>query len=629
MRRIRKALIQIGILAVFLLSLGAAASAEVLQEGTDGGISWRIETSPVYDGVMYFTGSGAMEDHRYDCGDAVWAKSPWLYLVKRIEIGNGITHIGNNAFNFLGSASRLAVESVYIPDTVTSIGEGAFSNCLSLREVNIPGSVRTIGAYAFGWCSRLESLTLNAGLEEIGRDAFAGCMRLPAPALPASVKSIGAEAFYDCYFGRIVIPAGVAAIGERAFGYESADKTLSDFVVQGTVGSLAETYARSNRLLFATSPESIPRPAVSAANAGLNSVSISWTAVSGAASYEVYCKEGSSNSTPWKLLGTAAGCSYAWNEAVAGRTYSFTVKAFDSAGNPASFYGTAASLTTFCVPPTVTVSQTSLGVSISWKEATQSSQYKYRIFFRTGSGDWEKLTDTGGSSYLWTGAMGGTTYSFTVRRLNSDGTYASAADDTGASITVMAEEKETEPEKNEQAEKSLAAPKLSKAVNVKNGVKITWKKVSGAAKYRVFCRKGSGSWKKLKDTASTSYIWKKAKSGVKYSFTVCCISKDGKSTLSSYNKTGKSVTCLSLPKLSSVKKSGSGLKVTWKKTKGAKGYIVFRRTAKGSWKQIGKTASVSYTDKKAAKGVTYYYTVRAYAGSAKSYYNTKGIAGKR
>lgn len=645
MRKLGKSLIRLCVLIGVLLSMSAAVSAagDILAQGVDGNISWRFETSEEYDGVMYFTGSGPMKDYQYGCDDPPWEKCPYLYLTKRIVIGDGITHIGNDAFSFTGSV-RLAAESVYIPDTVTSIGDGAFSSCAYLREVNIPGSVRSIGTAAFLSCSRLEKLTLNTGLQTIGDSAFHSCIRMPAPVIPSSVTSIGREAFCSCSFGRIVIPASVTAIGERAFGYDGASVApLSSFVVQGTAGSQAETYARSSGLLFMTSDASVPKPTVSAESFDLNTVKISWNSVPGAANYGVYRKDG----TKLTEIARTADTSYTWSEAAANTAYTFTVRAFDAVGNPVSKYGDSVSVSTPFPAPAVSVSQTDRGVRISWTEAYLAN--KYRIFYRTASGSWEKLTDTGGSSYTWTGAKGGTTYSFTVRRLNYDGTYGSVMDNTGVTITVMAGSGASggngsdgngtagntsgtsggnSSAGNTSATK-LAVPKLSKVENVKNGVKITWEKVSGAAKYRVFYKKGSGSWKKLKDTTSTSYTWKNAKSGTKYSFTVRCISRDGKSNTSSYDKTGRSITYLSAPKLSSAKKSGSGIKVSWKKVTGAKGYIVYRRTAKSGWKKLGKTTSRSYTDKKAKKGTRYYYTVRAYTGSVNSAYDTKGIAGKR
>jgi len=70
------------------------------------------------------------------------------------------------------------------------------------------------------------------------------------------------------------------------------------------------------------------------------------------------------------------------------------------------------------------------------------------------------------------------------------------------------------------------------------------------------------------------------------------------------------------------KNVGSGIKVSWNRISGAKGYYVYRRT-NGKWKRIGTIKSVKklyYYDKKAKSGTTYRYTVRAYRGTVKSKY---------
>ncbi|MDR0448037.1 MAG: leucine-rich repeat domain-containing protein, partial [Treponema sp.] len=60
---------------------------------------------------------------------------------------------------------------VTIPNTVTSIGEGAFVNCSNLESIAIPDSVTTIGNYAFQQ-SGLKSITIGSGIKSIGGMAF-------------------------------------------------------------------------------------------------------------------------------------------------------------------------------------------------------------------------------------------------------------------------------------------------------------------------------------------------------------------------------------------------------------------------------------------------------------------------
>ncbi|MBR3608624.1 MAG: leucine-rich repeat domain-containing protein, partial [Bacteroidales bacterium] len=117
-----------------------------------------------------------------------------------VTIGNGVTTIGNGAFKdckslkefkgkFAAVGGRcLIVDGVLnafalgcgatqytIPDSVTTIGERAFSFCTSLTSVTIPDSVTTIGEGAFYGCSSLTSVTIGKSVSEIGKEAFKGC----------------------------------------------------------------------------------------------------------------------------------------------------------------------------------------------------------------------------------------------------------------------------------------------------------------------------------------------------------------------------------------------------------------------------------------------------------------------
>ena len=109
-------------------------------------------------------------------------------------------------------------QNTIIPDSVTSIGGGAFSGCSSLTSMVIPESVTSIGESAFKDCSSLTSIVIPDGVTSIGGWVFDGCSSLTSMVIPDGVTSIGDWTFSGCSsLTSIVIPDGVTSIGESAF----------------------------------------------------------------------------------------------------------------------------------------------------------------------------------------------------------------------------------------------------------------------------------------------------------------------------------------------------------------------------------------------------------------------------
>lgn len=174
------------------------------------------------------------------------------------------------------------------------------------------------------------------------------------------------------------------------------------------------------------------------------------------------------------------------------------------------------------------------------------------------------------------------------------------------------------------ARASLATPKISKAESVYGGVKLTWNKVNGAAKYRVYY-KGSKGWTRMVDTTSTSYIDKDVSSGRNYTYTVRCISADGKSFTSGYDSKGTTVKYVAAPEISKLENVNGGVKITWNKVSGASKYRIYQKNS-SDWFRVSDTTSNSIVDKSVDVG-TYTYTVRCISDDGKSFesgFNPKG-----
>ena len=128
-------------------------------------------------------------------------------------IPDSVTSIGDGAF-----VSCTSLKSLVTPDSVTSIGGSAFENCYSLSSVVLPDSVTSIGAWAFSGCSDLADIVIPYGVTSIGNYAFCGCESLTDIVIPDSVNSIGSSAFEGCTsLSSVIIPDSVTRIGNGAF----------------------------------------------------------------------------------------------------------------------------------------------------------------------------------------------------------------------------------------------------------------------------------------------------------------------------------------------------------------------------------------------------------------------------
>ena len=143
-----------------------------------------------------------------------------------VEIPNSVTSIGNYVFEGCSGLTSITVEkgntkydsrdncnaiietssnkliqgckNTVIPNSVTSIGMGAFPMCSTLTSIEIPNSVTSIEKYAFLACEALASVEIPNSVTSIGDDAFGFCSGLISIEIPNSVTSIGNEAFYYC-----------------------------------------------------------------------------------------------------------------------------------------------------------------------------------------------------------------------------------------------------------------------------------------------------------------------------------------------------------------------------------------------------------------------------------------------
>ncbi len=145
-------------------------------------------------------------------------------------IPNSVTSIGDSAFSQCSSLT-----SITLPDGVTSIGGNAFEDCSSLTSITIPNGVTSIGEGAFYWCVSLTNITIPKGVTSIGNEAFRYCDSLTSITIPNSVTSIGYNAFYCCIsLSKVLCLGNAPELGEKSFN--GCSSNLKIYAKNGLTG---------------------------------------------------------------------------------------------------------------------------------------------------------------------------------------------------------------------------------------------------------------------------------------------------------------------------------------------------------------------------------------------------------
>lgn len=153
-----------------------------------------------------------------------------------ITIPDGITSLGTSAFSHCSSLLSLIIpdgvssieqsfayygfdlETIAIPNSITSIGNSSFNTCYSLKRITIPDGVTSIGNTAFQNCVCLSSITIPDSVTSVGNNAFQTCSGLATAKLSNRATSVPQNIFNGCSnLQSITVPDGVTSIGNSAF----------------------------------------------------------------------------------------------------------------------------------------------------------------------------------------------------------------------------------------------------------------------------------------------------------------------------------------------------------------------------------------------------------------------------
>lgn len=154
-----------------------------------------------------------------------------------------VISIGDEAFS-----GCISLTSITIPSRVNTIGNNVFYNCSGLSSVIIPNDVSNIGSSAFQGCSNLISIIIPENVTSIGSGTFWGCRNLASINIPSSITFIGEYAFYGCSrLSSITIPNAVTAIGNHAFENSGLTSVkIPDGVIAINEYTFSECYSLSS-----------------------------------------------------------------------------------------------------------------------------------------------------------------------------------------------------------------------------------------------------------------------------------------------------------------------------------------------------------------------------------------------
>lgn len=508
-----------------------------------------------------------------------------------------------------------------------ALPDAAFKNCASLESIVLSEGLFTIGSECFMNCTSLKSICIPDGVTSILFSAFENCSALVEVNLPSTLVQIQKSAFINCSaLASVFVPASADTVGDRCFGYLKAPTAelntyiitkVENFEVSGYANSAAEEYALENGFAF-------DEVYCDHSETELRNFRES-TCNSNGYSGDVYCKIcrnciSKGDLTPFKdhnlstiikeATTTETGLKYDRCTTCGGRFNEEVLPMIEAEPD----------IPVLEVKPDTPI-LTSIknqdgSVKITWEKIPNAKEYYlYKKTYNSSEkqwSSWKKIKVLTKTSFEDTNVESGKIYRYTVKAINGAG--FSGYESYGLKIRY------------------LAKTKISSVKNVADGVELKWLKVKGAYGYRVYRSTYSNGewsdWKRIVTVKGTYYKDENVKSGVLYKYYV----KPYENSYTAAYSGSVKAKFLSVPSLKTAVSYKSGIKLTWGRVTGAKGYMVYRRTyINGKWTgwtkiaDINNKSTVTYMDKSAKKGVTYKYTVRAKYNSYTSYYKTKGV----
>ncbi len=349
-----------------------------------------------------------------------------------------------------------------------------------------------------------------------------------------------------------------------------------------------------------TTPPPVPTNVV--ASAGNGQVGLSWSASSGATSYNV--GRSTTSGGPYTTIASPTATTYTDTAVSNGTTYYYVVAAVNSAGTSANSSQVSAT-PQLAVPPVPTNVVASAGngqVGLSWSASSGATSYNVGRSTTSG-GPYTTIASPTATTYTDTAVTNGTTYYYVVAAVNSAGTSANSS--------------------QVSATPQLAVPPVPTNVVASAGngqVGLSWSASSGATSYNVGRSTTSGGpYTTIASPTATTYTDTAVTNGTTYYYVVAAVNSAGTSANSSQVSATPQLAVPPVP-TNVVASAGNGqVGLSWSASSGATSYNVGRSTTSGGpYTTIGSPTATTYTDTAVSNGTTYYYVVAAVNGAGTS-----------
>ena len=158
------------------------------------------------------TGSLTIPDRVTAIGEGAFTN---LEGLRTIIIPSTVKRIEQNAFR-----NNTTLENVIIQEKdgqgVEYIGTYAFYGCSNLQTINLPDTITTIGGSCFRYCTKINNVKLPSNLKTLNGQTFSGCTNLQNIELPQNLESLNSESLAGTSITKIKLPKNLSNIGNAA-----------------------------------------------------------------------------------------------------------------------------------------------------------------------------------------------------------------------------------------------------------------------------------------------------------------------------------------------------------------------------------------------------------------------------